>query len=120
MKSSLLNKHRSLEILLLGATIISLLPGSRLQEVSRMLPIFRDTVKLLKESIPQLLPVIHVAPNQHVENYTDQAVQRWSMPVVLIPGGKTQLKYDAFSVRFSLSSLCLCYTVKSSKMCSAS
>ncbi|KAK4793371.1 hypothetical protein SAY86_023806 [Trapa natans] len=87
-----------------GATIISLLPGSRLQEVSRMLPIFWDTIKLLKESIPQLLPVIHVAPNQYVEKYIDGAVQRWPTPVTLIPGGKTQLKYDAFSA----SRLALC------------
>ncbi|OWM75414.1 hypothetical protein CDL15_Pgr021578 [Punica granatum] len=92
-----------------GATIISLLPGSRLQEVSRMLPIFKNTVKLLKEPIPQLLPVIHVAPNRHVENFIDGAVQNWPVPVVLIPGGKTQLKYDAFSA--SRVALCTSGTV---------
>lgn len=75
-----------------------------------MLPIFRDTVKLLRESIPKLLPVIHVAPNQYVENYTDGAVQGWPMPVILIPGGKTQLKYDAFSVS-PFSSLYLCIVI---------
>lgn len=34
-----------------GATIVSLLPGSRLQEVTRMLPIFLNTMELLREII---------------------------------------------------------------------
>lgn len=63
-----------------------------------MLPIFANTVELLKETFPQLMTVIHVAPNQHVENFIDAAVHKWPVPVILIPGGSTDLKYDAFSV----------------------
>ncbi|XP_004510363.1 probable lipid-A-disaccharide synthase, mitochondrial [Cicer arietinum] len=92
-----------------GATVISLLPGSRIQEVSRMLPIFANTMELLKESVPQLMTVIHIAPNEHVENFIAGAVHRWPVPVVLIPGRTTQLRYDAFSA--SRVALCTSGTV---------
>ncbi|TKY68648.1 lipid-A-disaccharide synthase [Spatholobus suberectus] len=99
------NKHAVPE----GATVISLLPGSRVQEVSRMLPIFSNTVELMKDMVPQLMTVIHVAPNEHVENFITGAVHRWPVPVLLIPGGTTQLRYDAFSA--SRVALCTSGTV---------
>lgn len=80
-----------------GATVLSLLPGSRLQEVNRMLTIFANTMQLLQESIPELVTVIHVAPNQHVERYIDGVVCKWPVPAILIPGGSPHLKYDALS-----------------------
>ncbi|PPS18045.1 hypothetical protein E1A91_A07G212800v1 [Gossypium mustelinum] len=92
-----------------GATVITLLPGSRLQEVTRMLPIFSNTMKLLKDSFPELVTVIHVAPNQLVDNYIAKAVHKWPVPAILIPGGTPQLKYDAFNA--SLVALCTSGTV---------
>ncbi|OIW01041.1 hypothetical protein TanjilG_14224 [Lupinus angustifolius] len=92
-----------------GATVISLLPGSRVQEVTRMLPIFANTFELLKDTFPNLMTVIHVAPNEHVEKFIAGAVHRWPVPVVLIPGGTTQLRYDAFSA--SKVALCTSGTV---------
>ncbi|XP_077222313.1 putative lipid-A-disaccharide synthase, mitochondrial isoform X2 [Tasmannia lanceolata] len=80
-----------------GATVITLLPGSRLQEVTRMLPIFLNTMEQLKNSFSELITVIPVAPNQHVENYIDRAIQTSTMPAILIPGSSRNLKYDAFS-----------------------
>ncbi|XP_042518957.1 probable lipid-A-disaccharide synthase, mitochondrial [Macadamia integrifolia] len=80
-----------------GARVITLLPGSRLQEVSRMFPIFSSTMEILKDSFPELTTVIPVALNQHVENYIQKAMQRWPVSAVLIHGGSPQLKYDAFS-----------------------
>ncbi|TKY68647.1 lipid-A-disaccharide synthase [Spatholobus suberectus] len=74
-----------------------------------MLPIFSNTVELMKDMIPQLMTVIHVAPNEHVENFITGAVHRWPVPVVLIPGGTTQLRYDAFSA--SRVALCTSGTV---------
>lgn len=81
-----------------GSTIFTLLPGSRLQEVTRMLPIYSKTVNLFKDSVKDLTTVIHVAPNKHVADYIKRAVNEWSTPVVLIPGESTRTKYDAFSV----------------------
>ncbi|XVF81543.1 hypothetical protein PTKIN_Ptkin15bG0163400 [Pterospermum kingtungense] len=92
-----------------GATVITLLPGSRLQEVSRMLPIFSKTMKLLKDSFPELITVIHVAPNKLVDNYIAGAICKWPVPAILIPGGIPQLKYDAFNA--SRAALCTSGTV---------
>ncbi|GAB4825214.1 hypothetical protein Ancab_008089 [Ancistrocladus abbreviatus] len=88
---------------------VTLLPGSRLQEVTRMLPIFSKTVELLKGSVPQMRTVIHVAPNQCVEEYICRRVQQWPVPVTLIPGSLVPLKYDAFSA--SKAALCTSGTV---------
>jgi lipid-A-disaccharide synthase len=70
-----------------------------------MLSIFSNTMELLKDSFPELMSVIHVAPNHHVEKYITGIVHKWPVPAVLIPGGLPQLKYDAFSVT-PVSSLC--------------
>ncbi|OVA20034.1 Glycosyl transferase [Macleaya cordata] len=80
-----------------GTTVISVLPGSRLQEVARMLPIFSNTMGQLKDSFTKLTTVIPVAPNQQVENYISRAIQTWPVSTILISGGSPQLKYDAFS-----------------------
>lgn len=64
-----------------------------------MLSIFQNTMELLKESFPELVTVIHIASNQHVENYITGAVHKWPVPVILVPGGSPRLKYDALSVR---------------------
>ncbi|KAL9453747.1 hypothetical protein AB3S75_009368 [Citrus x aurantiifolia] len=92
-----------------GATIISLLPGSRLQEVARMLPIFAKSMEQLKDSFPELITVIHVAPNRYVENYITGLIQKWPVPSILVPGGSSNLKYDAFSA--SRVALCTSGTV---------
>ncbi|KAK2648842.1 hypothetical protein Ddye_016331 [Dipteronia dyeriana] len=92
-----------------GATVITLLPGSRLQEVTRMLPIFANAMERLKDTFPKLMTVIHVAPNQHVENYISSVTDKWPVPTILVPGGSTHLKYDAFSA--SRIALCTSGTV---------
>ncbi|KAM7492383.1 hypothetical protein LguiA_035304 [Lonicera macranthoides] len=79
-----------------GSTIITLLPGSRLQEVNRMLPIFSNTMEILKDSFSELTTVVHVAPNQHVEDYISRIVDMWPTSVILIPGGSSRTKYDAY------------------------
>ncbi|KAL8099770.1 hypothetical protein AgCh_032140 [Apium graveolens] len=85
-----------------GSTIVTLLPGSRLQEVTRMLSVFSSTMELLKSSYFELTTVIHVAPNRHVKDYISKVVDKWPVPVVLIPGEISSLKYDAFSVKSSI------------------
>ncbi|CAI9774634.1 unnamed protein product [Fraxinus pennsylvanica] len=92
-----------------GTTVISLLPGSRLQEVTRMLSIFSNTMELLKDSHSELTAAIHVAPNKYVEDYIRKAVCEWPTSVVLVPSGSPQIKYDAFSA--SRVALCTSGTV---------
>ncbi|KAL4581387.1 hypothetical protein LXL04_017601 [Taraxacum kok-saghyz] len=92
-----------------GSIVFSLLPGSRLQEVTRMLPIYSKTLNLVKNSIDDLITVIHVAPNKHVEDHIRRTANEWPTPVVLVPGGSSDIKYDAFSA--SKVALCTSGTV---------
>lgn len=92
-----------------GSTIVSVLPGSRLQEVTRMLPIYSHTLKLLGDVYPELTAVIHVAPNKHVEEYISNAIREWPTSFVLLRGGSAFMKYDSFSA--SKVALCTSGTV---------
>ncbi|XP_033131268.1 probable lipid-A-disaccharide synthase, mitochondrial isoform X2 [Brassica rapa] len=91
------------------STVISVLPGSRLQEVERMLPIFSKAMKLLKDPFPNLVTLIHVASNSQVDHYIGKSLPQWPVPAILVPSGSTQLKYDAFGV--SQAALCTSGTV---------
>ncbi|XP_033131269.1 probable lipid-A-disaccharide synthase, mitochondrial isoform X3 [Brassica rapa] len=90
------------------STVISVLPGSRLQEVERMLPIFSKAMKLLKDPFPNLVTLIHVASNSQVDHYIGKSLPQWPVPAILVPSGSTQLKYDAFGVSLSLSGCLFC------------
>ncbi|CAN8270606.1 unnamed protein product [Cochlearia groenlandica] len=89
--------------------VISVLPGSRLQEVERMLPIFSKAMTLLKHPFPKLVTLIHIASNSQVDHYIGESLREWPVPSILIPSGSTQLKYDAFSA--SQAALCTSGTV---------
>ncbi|WZZ03418.1 hypothetical protein YC2023_089339 [Brassica napus] len=91
------------------STVISVLPGSRLQEVERMLPIFSKAMNLLKDPFPNLVTLIHVASNSQVDHYIGKSLRQWPVPAILVPSGSTQLKYDAFGV--SQAALCTSGTV---------
>ncbi|XP_027061889.1 probable lipid-A-disaccharide synthase, mitochondrial isoform X2 [Coffea arabica] len=92
-----------------GSTVISLLPGSRVQEVTRMLPIFSNTMELLKDAFGELVTVVHIAPNQYVKDYISKAVCKWPVPVVMVSGGSPSMKYKSFSA--SRVALCTSGTV---------
>ncbi|KDP30831.1 hypothetical protein JCGZ_13774 [Jatropha curcas] len=92
-----------------GATVVSLLPGSRLQEVTKMLSIFANTMEQLQDSFNELFAVIHLAPNQLVEDYIKAFVHKWPVPAIVVPGGHPRMKYDAFNA--STVALCTSGTV---------
>ncbi|KAH9313644.1 hypothetical protein KI387_022271, partial [Taxus chinensis] len=76
--------------------IISLLPGSRMQEVDRMLPIFGRTLEELKNTFNDLTAAIPVAPNRLVAKSVSKIIERWSIPVVLLSGESLEATYNAF------------------------
>lgn len=86
-----------------GSSIVTLLPGSRLQEVRRMLPIYAEVMQLLKESFPDLSCVIPIAPNRQVQAYIDKAACSFPIPTVLVPGVSLETKYIAFNVSLVVS-----------------
>lgn len=68
-----------------------------------MLSLFANTIELLQVSLPELVPLIHVASNQHVKDFVTGFTNKWHVPAILIPGGSLHQKYDAFSVRTNKS-----------------
>ncbi|MBO6037258.1 MAG: lipid-A-disaccharide synthase [Acetobacter sp.] len=74
------------------APIVVLMAGSRRSETARLLPIFGQTLPLLRAKIPNIVPVLPVSANMaaHVEH----ATKTWSVRPLLITD--QQEKYDAF------------------------
>lgn len=54
-----------------GEKILCVMPGSRITEITRLMPIFCDTVKLIKKSNVNIRPVIITIPflKQHIHKY---------------------------------------------------
>ncbi len=74
--------------------IVVVMPGSRRMEVSRLLPIFGDTLRLVGARVPHLRPVIAVAPI--VAEAVRRATTAWPVPPILAEG--LDAKHDAFAV----------------------
>ncbi len=75
------------------ARIVTLMPGSRHTEVSRLLPVLGETLALLAPRIPHLTPVVAVA--EPVAGAVARGIQSWpGRPIVV-----TELadKHDAFA-----------------------
>ncbi len=75
------------------AKLLTVLPGSRLTEISKLMPIFKETVAILKKKNPSLhviLPTISsLADRLRMES------QDWAVPVTIVEGDAD--KYDAFT-----------------------
>lgn len=75
------------------APVLALLPGSRPGEVSRLMPVYAETVARLRQSDPALAVVLVAAPA--VGDTIRELVATWpGRPVVLPPASE---KYDAFA-----------------------
>lgn len=73
--------------------LLALLPGSRVSEIKRLMPVFKKTVLKLAQRFPRLALVLPVAPS--VEKLVTEAVASWSVPVILARGDEE--KYAALA-----------------------
>ncbi|MFA5041102.1 MAG: lipid-A-disaccharide synthase [Bdellovibrionales bacterium] len=73
--------------------LLAVLPGSRNGEISRLLPIFRDTVRVLKTRHPNLQIVVPTLP--HVISRVAAEVATWGLPAHIVESEKD--KFDAFA-----------------------
>lgn len=73
-------------------TLIAVLPGSRKSEVSKLMPIFKETVQLVKQSIPDLAIVIPTVPQ--VEKEVRAFAQELGVPARVITDRNE--KFQAF------------------------
>jgi lipid-A-disaccharide synthase len=75
------------------APVLILMPGSRRSEVPRLLPVFGETLKLLADRVPGLVPVVPVAAA--VAETVRAAARSWQVQPVIV----TELadKHDAYA-----------------------
>jgi lipid-A-disaccharide synthase len=82
------------------APVLCLLPGSRRHEIRRLLPIFRETLSLLREAYPGLETVLPtVAP---VADLVRQMVAAWPQPPAIVEGEAAR------SAAFAAADIALC------------
>lgn len=74
------------------ALLLAVLPGSRSLEVRHLLPVFAETLALLKDKVPGLVSVIPAMPQ--VAARIRQCTEHWPVPLVTV-GGEAE-KFAAF------------------------
>lgn len=72
---------------------LMLMPGSRVTETKRLLPIFKDTLALLHADIPNLVPVIAAAAG--ITDVITAHVSDWPIKPIIVSDIDT--RYDAFA-----------------------
>ncbi|UEM23888.1 lipid-A-disaccharide synthase [Skermanella mucosa] len=73
--------------------LLTVLPGSRRSEISRLLPVFRETIGRLAPRYPDLVIAVPTVP--HVRDSVASEISRWPVRTILVEGD--QGKYDAFA-----------------------
>ena len=73
--------------------VLALLPGSRMGEVTRHLPVFRDTAEILAAQVPDLSFVC--VTTGEVANYVREELARWPIEIQVIEANEE--KYDAMA-----------------------
>lgn len=86
-------RFRAVHNISVGAIPLVLMPGSRVTETRRLLPVFQETIARLKSDIPDLVPVIAAAPGIA----EDVAAHSTSWPVTPIIVRDIEARYDAFA-----------------------
>ena len=76
-----------------GQRAIIVMPGSRRSEISRLLPIFGETLERLSARVPGLVPVVPVAHS--VAEAVRAATSQWRVRPILV--SETADKHDAFA-----------------------
>jgi lipid-A-disaccharide synthase len=77
-------RFRALHGLAPDAPILLVLPGSRTNEVKRLVALFGETAARLAANTPSLAVVVPTVP--HVRHLVESAVAKWSVPVTLVEG----------------------------------
>ncbi|MDO8289293.1 MAG: lipid-A-disaccharide synthase [Parvibaculum sp.] len=75
-------RFRALHNLAADTPLLLVLPGSRTNEVKRLIHIFGDVAQRLAADTPNLTVVIPTVP--HVRHLVETAIAKWSVPVILV------------------------------------
>lgn len=72
-----------------GEKIITFIPGSRMNEVKKLLPVFRKTVDLLGDNYKYVIPTVETT-----DAYIREHIAAWETKPVLVPANH---RYDAYA-----------------------
>ncbi|MDE2334251.1 MAG: lipid-A-disaccharide synthase [Rhodospirillales bacterium] len=75
------------------APLLLLMPGSRHSEISRLLPVYRDALALLRARVPGLVAAMPLSAN--VAEAVRDSVAGWPQPPILLAG--LDEKHDAYA-----------------------
>jgi lipid-A-disaccharide synthase len=75
------------------AVVLTILPGSRMNEVRLLLPPFREAVAQLRQEVPDLVCLLPTV--QHVASYVRENTSDWPAPLYILESDAD--KYAAFS-----------------------
>jgi lipid-A-disaccharide synthase len=75
------------------ATPIVLMPGSRVTETTRLLPVFRETISLLRGRVPKLAPILAAAPV--IADTIAAQTAGWEQKPIIVR--EVESRYDAFA-----------------------
>lgn len=71
---------------------IAIIPGSRMSEVKRLLPLFRDAARQIHNKKPEYKFVIPTVETTH--EYIEKSIKDWGVPVQLVDSAK---RYDLYA-----------------------
>lgn len=86
-------RFRAAHNIALDKTVLAVLPGSRMSEVSKLVPIFGETIKLLQQKCPDICIVIPAVA--HLRQTIADQTRDWALPVTIVESDAE--KYDALA-----------------------
>lgn len=95
-------RFRRLHHLAEDAPVLLVLPGSRTNEVKRLVSLFGETAARLAGQMSGLTIVLPTVP--HVRHLVEEAVKSWSVPVILVEGeADKRAAFDAATAALAAS-----------------
>ncbi|HQT66590.1 MAG: lipid-A-disaccharide synthase [Rhodospirillales bacterium 20-60-12] len=76
-----------------SALPLLVMPGSRRSELARLMPVFGETIHMLHETLPALVPILAAAPN--IADEATAMAQTWPVTPLIVSAPAT--RYDAFA-----------------------
>ncbi|BAK83058.1 lipid-A-disaccharide synthase [Komagataeibacter medellinensis NBRC 3288] len=76
-----------------GAPVLVLMPGSRRSEAPRLLPVFGQMLAIVKQGMPDIVPVVPVAPV--IADIVRAGVAKWPVQPIIVTD--VHDKHDAFA-----------------------
>lgn len=74
------------------APIVSVLPGSRRSEIMRMMPIYIQSLSIVKKKFPNLIFIVASPPN--VSELVRKIIQKTNIPILLLCGKDDPLEFE--------------------------